>query len=228
MITITPTITILIPLYNGVEYLEQCIKSIESQSYVFWKILIGINGYELNSVVYQKAQKITNHNEKIKVVEYLTKGKPDTLNEMTKDSFTTELICILDVDDWWAPNKLKEQIKVWNTGLWDVVGTLCYYVIQNRISGSPNIPIGYIKDFQTCNPIINSSILMKKKDAHWTNEFFGLDDYELWLRLFHQGKKFCNVPQKLTFHRIHTKSAYNSKNHLNVPHLLSKFYQNTF
>ncbi len=225
--TKTPIITILIPLYNGVEFLENCLKSIESQSYVFWKILIGINGYEQNSVVYQIVSKLTNHNQKIKVVEYSTKGKPDTLNEMIKDTFTTDLICILDVDDWWASNKLAEQMKVWNTGLWDVVGTLCYYVNEKTKIGSPNIPIGYIRDFYTCNPMINSSILMKKEDAFWTNEFFGLDDYELWLRLFHQGKKFCNIPYKLTYHRIHKNSAYNSKNHINVPLLLAK-YQNKF
>lgn len=218
------TITILIPLYNGVEYLDQCIRSINSQSYVFWKVIIGINGHPQNSPVYQKAKLYIN--DKIKVVEYSTKGKPDTMNEMLKDPFTTDLICILDVDDWWAPHKLKEQMKIWNSGLWDIVGTLCYYVINNNLSGSPNLPIGYIKDFQTCNPIINSSVLMKKKDAIWTNEFFGLDDYELWLRLFHQGKKFFNLPKKLTFHRIQHNSSYNSKNHHHVPLLLSRYYQN--
>lgn len=218
----TPTITILIPLYNGIEFLEQCIRSIENQTYVFWKVLIGVNGYEPNSLVYQKAKEFSNN--RILVKEYSTKGKPDTMNEMVKESFTTNLICVLDVDDWWEPNKLEEQIKFWNTGLWDVIGTQCYYVTRGKISNGPNLPIGYIKDFQKCNPIINSSCLMKKKDVYWTNEFFGLDDYELWLRMFHNGKHFFNLPQRLTYHRIHNNSSYNTKNHNLVPLLLSRYY----
>jgi len=215
------TITILIPLYNGEEYLEECLSSITSQSYVFWKVLIGVNGHQPNSIVYQKAKEY--ENEKIMIKEYLTTGKPDTMNEMLKD-VTTDLICILDVDDWWAPTKLYEQMKIWQTGLWDVVGTQCYYVIREKINGSPNLPIGYIKDFKKCNPIINSSALMKKQDGLWTNEFFGLDDYELWLRMFHGGKTFFNLPNKLVYHRIRSNSAYNTTNHQNVGELLSRYY----
>lgn len=221
--TKTPIITVLIPLYNGIEYLDQCIQSIQNQSYVFWKVLIGINGHGLNSDVYQKAKQYQDF--KITVKEYLTKGKPDTMNEMLKDT-TTELICVLDVDDWWDTTKLKEQIKIWNTNLWDVIGTQCYYVINEKTKGSPNLPIGYVKDFQKCNPMINSSILMRKKDAHWTNEFFGLDDYDLWLRMFHQGKKFFNLPGKLTYHRVRSNSAFNTKNHEMVDKLKQKFFQN--
>ncbi len=218
----TETITILIPLYNGVEYLEQCIQSIQNQSYPFWKVLIGVNGHEPNSQVYQTAKHF--ESDKIVVKEYATKGKPDTMNEMLKDT-KTDLICILDVDDWWNPTKLKEQVKIWNSGLWDIVGTGCYYVIRDKTKESPNLPIGYVKDFHSCNPIINSSALMKKKDAYWTNEYFGLDDYELWLRLFHQGKKFFNIPYKLTYHRIRLDSAYNTKNHNEVPRLLARYYK---
>jgi len=38
-------ITILIPLYNGIEYLPEAIQSILSQTYTSWKLLIGINGH---------------------------------------------------------------------------------------------------------------------------------------------------------------------------------------
>jgi len=211
----------MIPLYNGVEYLEQCLKSLESQSYVFWKALIGVNGHSVNSEIYKRAKMF--EKSKIVVKEYTTSGKPDTMNEMLND-VTTDLICILDVDDWWGPTKLYNQMKVWSTGLWDVIGTQCHYVVNEKTKGSPNLPKGYIRDFKKYNPIINSSALMKKQDALWTNDFFGLDDYELWLRMFHRGKKFFNLPEKLVFHRIRTDSAYNTKNHQFVADLKSRYY----
>ncbi len=219
----TPTVTIMIPLYNGIEYLNQCISSIENQSYVFWKVLIGINGHPLNSDIYKQAKLF--ESDKITVKEYITKGKPDTMNAMLND-VSTDLICILDVDDWWSPIKLYEQMKIWKTGLWDIVGTQCSYIIREKISGSPNIPTGYIKDFEKTNPIINSSVLMRKKDAKWTNNYYGLDDYELWLKLFHSGRTFFNIPAKLVFHRIRIDSAYNTRNHQFVQELKNQFYQN--
>ena len=37
-------ISILIPLYNGLEYLEESTNSIINQTYKNWELLIGING----------------------------------------------------------------------------------------------------------------------------------------------------------------------------------------
>ena len=44
-------ILIIIPLYNGVEYLDECINSVKNQTLTNWEILIGINGHEINSEV---------------------------------------------------------------------------------------------------------------------------------------------------------------------------------
>ena len=42
-------ISILIPLYNGIEFLEDSVNSVINQTYKNWELLIGINGkYEDN------------------------------------------------------------------------------------------------------------------------------------------------------------------------------------
>jgi GT2 family glycosyltransferase len=51
-----------------------------------------------------------------------------------------------------------------------------------------------------------------------------LQDYDLWLKLWKQGKKFYNVNEIKVLHRIHKESAFNSKgNHLLVPKLINKY-----
>jgi hypothetical protein len=51
-----------------------------------------------------------------------------------------------------------------------------------------------------------------------------LNDYEMWLRLWKQNKKFFNVPEILVLHRIHNDSAFNAKgNHNKVADLIKKF-----
>ena len=38
-------VSVIIPLYNGVEYLEECVRSVIAQTFTDWEILIGINGH---------------------------------------------------------------------------------------------------------------------------------------------------------------------------------------
>ena len=40
-----PYISILIPLYNGVEFLEGCLQSVVQQTYQDWEVRIGVNGW---------------------------------------------------------------------------------------------------------------------------------------------------------------------------------------
>ena len=64
------------------------------------------------------------------------------------------------------------------------------------------------------HPIINSSAIIKKELCYWNNN--GIEDYDLWLRLRKQNKKFYNCSEILVKHRIHKKSAFNSKGHKNL------------
>ena len=44
-------ISIIIPLYNGIEFLENAINSIRSQTYKYWNLIVGINGHTIDSDV---------------------------------------------------------------------------------------------------------------------------------------------------------------------------------
>ena len=212
-------ISILIPLYNGIEFLIESVDSVKKQTYPHWEIIIGINGHKKNSNIYKQATDL--ENKQIKVIEYLNaKGKPQTLNKMINDC-SYDLICILDVDDKWLPTKLEEQIKVKKD--YDIVGTLCqYFGSKNCI---PRIPKRNIhkKQFFKSNPIINSSCMINKKDATWNDEI--LEDYDMWLRLNYERKTFYNIPLVLTLHRIHDKSYFNNTNNKHVEKLILKWKQ---
>jgi len=50
-------ISILLPIYNGIEFIEESISSIIGQEFTEWELIIGINGHEENSEVYKIAKK---------------------------------------------------------------------------------------------------------------------------------------------------------------------------
>jgi len=50
-------ISILIPIYNGIEFIDDSVISIWQQTYKEWELLIGINGHPPGSDVYKTASK---------------------------------------------------------------------------------------------------------------------------------------------------------------------------
>ena len=213
-------ISILMPIYNGIEFLEESLPTILYQTYKDWELIIGINGHSPDSEIYKIAKKY--ENDKIKVYDLCNiKGKSEALNEMLKYT-KYNWIALLDVDDKWLPKKLESQIKFMSE--FDVIGTECkYFGDKNDI---PFIPVGDITNYNFLqgNPIINSSVLLRKELCRWDKKHDGVEDYDLWLKLWKQGKKFYNVPEIQVLHRIHTQSAFNAQgNHLKVNELRQKY-----
>lgn len=203
-------ISVLIPLYNGIEFLEESLQSVLLQTHKKWEIIIGINGHKKDSDVERHANNIVNKYNgnniyDIRVIYYETKGKPFTLNSMVND-IKYDYIALLDVDDIWFPQKLEKQLPLLYT--YDVVGTQCRYF--GNMTGIPSIPVGDITmhNFFNSNPVINSSIIIHKDNAKWNDEF--LEDYDMWFRLKYEGKTFYNLSEILCKHRIHQQSHFNS------------------
>jgi len=210
------------PLYNGVEFLNDSVISVLTQIFERWELLIAVNGHPPMSDVYTTAKSYEQLSNKIRVFDFHTiKGKANTLNKMIQYC-SYDYVAILDVDDIWYPNKLEIQMP--HLDNYDVVGSNCIW-FGEREGIIPQIPLGDISafDFKTVNPIINSSSIIKKGLCFWNDNF--VEDYDLWLRLRQQGKKFFNCKEILIKHRIHSNSAFNSnqKQVEDLKNLLKKY-----
>ena len=74
-------ISILMPIYNGIEFIHESVKSIKNQTYAHWELIIGINGHPKNSEVFLKAKQY--EIDDIKVLDMVdVKGKSNALNNM--------------------------------------------------------------------------------------------------------------------------------------------------
>lgn len=215
-------ISILIPIYNGIEFIEESVGSVLDQTFEDWELIIGINGHVEGSPVYLVAKEYEKRSPKIKVFDFFTiKGKSHVLNEMIQYC-KYDYIAILDVDDIWHKEKLRIQSEY--IGEYDVIGARCIY-FGDKVGTVPYIPLGDIStfDFLRVNPVINSTALIRKELCYWDKSFDGVEDYDLWLRLWRAGKKFYNCSQILLKHRIHKTSAFNNTNHNFVPRLIDKY-----
>ena len=205
-------ISILLPIFNGIEFIEESLSSIINQRFSDWELLIGINGHIPNSEVYKIAKNYENKCEygKIRVYDfYHLTGKSNTLNTLVKYC-KYNWVSLMDVDDIWENNKLECQIKFMNE--YDVIGTRAIYFGDYLDGVLPGIQIGDITshNFFDANPVINSSSLIKKELCYWDTD--GLEDYELWLKLHNMGMKFYNCEEIAVKHRLHYQSSFNTKN----------------
>ena len=212
-------VSILIPIYNGINFIDDSVSSVLNQTYDKWELIIGVNGHPQNSDVFKIAKEYENKSNKIKVLDlYTIKGKSNALNEMIKYC-NYNYVAILDVDDIWLEKKLELQKEMFEK--YDVIGSKCiYFGDKNGIV--PTIPVGDISNynFSIVNPIINSSSIIRRELCYW-NPQWEAEDYDLWLRLRGQNKTFYNFQNILVKHRIHSNSYFNSKgNNSNVLPLL--------
>jgi glycosyltransferase involved in cell wall biosynthesis len=214
MYIFTNMISILMPVYNGIEYITESVQSVLDQTFQDWELIIAVNGHEQNSMVFQIAKAYEEIDKRIRVYDFHhIRGKANTLNAMIVFC-KYDYIAILDVDDIWLPGKLETQTELLKQDKYDVVGSLCVY-FENLEGTIPQIPVGDISEFnfKEVNPVINSSAVLRKDLGYWKEEFAGVEDYHLWVRLRTQGKKFFNFDDVLVKHRIHPTSAFNTQDH---------------
>ena len=206
-------ISILMPIYNGIEYINESVSSVLDQTYGDWELIIGINGHPQGSMVYNAAKNYEDLDNRIHVYDMFdVKGKSNALNSMIQYC-AYDWIALLDVDDCYFKEKLSKQVPFMEN--YDIVGTKCVY-FEGLEGTIPKIPVGDISDFDfySVNPMINSSSLIKKELAlkyKWNPAFDGVEDYNFFLTARRDNKRFYNVDEVLVRHRIHASSAYNSK-----------------
>lgn len=199
-------ISILMPIKNGIEFINESVNSIINQTFDNWELIIGINGHIINSQVFNIAKTFENNKIFVYDMPNIT-SKSDALNEMLQYC-NYDYIALLDVDDIWENEKLMIQSEFIND--YDVVGSRCiYFGDKQLIPFVPGFDITNF-DFFKVNPVVNSSAIIRKHLCHWCN--IDNEDYDLWIRLKQSGATFYNCNQALVKHRIHSKSAFNSKN----------------
>lgn len=213
----SPLVTILLPIYNDEKWLEFCLNGILAQTFSNFICLVGFNGTTDESPsIFERVC-----GEDKRFVSYHLgdqKGKSKTLNFLL-DKVNSKFICLIDGDDMWHEEKLAIQVSECEEGI-SVLGTQTFYIdekneIVNRI-WVPTENFEIRKELrQGSNPIINSSCLLNSLDVKevggWHEETEGIEDLDLWLRLYLANKNFKNLPDYLVFHRIHQTSNFNSK-----------------
>ncbi|MBR0480613.1 glycosyltransferase family 2 protein [Candidatus Saccharibacteria bacterium] len=101
-------VSIVTPVFNAEKYLEETVKSVQTQTYSNWELFLINDGSTDNSL--KIAKNLAKTDKRIKVISIKNSGAAVARNtgiEQAKGDY----LCFIDADDLWKPEKLEKQLK---------------------------------------------------------------------------------------------------------------------
>jgi glycosyltransferase involved in cell wall biosynthesis len=213
---IKPRVSIIIPVYNGSNYLQDAIESAINQDYCNYEIIVVNDGSTDNGKTEEIAMNYSNF---IRYYEKENGGVASALNygisKMEGDYFSW-----LSHDDIYYPNKLSSQINALyelgdlktpvysNYQLWDMnsnnVKDTSFHTMYSieQLTNSIFPIIQWLT--LSCTPLIHKSLF--NEVGLFDESLLTAQDYDMWFRLF-RNRRTIFVKEPLLKARIHSESG---------------------
>lgn len=209
-------ISILLPVYNGGDYIESAIKSVLQNSFKNYELIIVNDGSSDDTLDVIN----TFSDPRIKLFTKENSGLIETLN-YGLNKCENDIIMRMDSDDLIHFDKIEIQLNAFIKSKSILMGTSGYLIDStDKILGSINLPTQndqIIKSMMRFNSsIIHPSIMTYKSIIQKVNLYSHLmkhaEDYDLFLRLSKHGE-LSNLTNKLIYLRKgeHNISHINAK-----------------
>lgn len=213
-------ISVIVPVYNVEQYIEQTIRSVLAQTYPHFELIIVDDGSPDRSI--EICQQFTD--ERIKIIRQKNRGLAGARNTGIRHA-KGEYLAFLDSDDLWLPEKLAKHVQHLDSS--PEVGlsfSRSAFIDANgnsmgiyQMPKLTNIPASHL----LCrNPIGNGSAPVIRRetleaicfqenrygtveDFYFDDSFRRSEDIECWIRIAVQTNwKIEGLPEALTLYRV--------------------------
>lgn len=207
-----PLVSIIMPLYNCEEYIQESIESVRQQTYENWELIVVDDTSTDKSVGIVK--QIMQEEPRICFIGLnVNGGAAQARNRAIKEA-KGRYIAFLDSDDIWLPDKLHYQIAFLNEH--NLVLTYSAYETMDENSKYINtrqiLPFITYKDMLKSNQIGNLTGIY---DVDFFGKVYmeniGHEDYILWLKLLKQVTCTQGLTQVTARYRIAPNSISSNK-----------------
>ena len=207
-------VSVIIPCYNSQEFLAQAIDSVRLQTYVNWELLIVDDcSTDKSSIIIQQ------YVQQDSRIHYLKTDKPSGSPTLPRNigiqHARGRFIAFLDSDDMWLPNKLEEQLI-----LFDNEDTAIVYSDYEKISeqGIRNQRIVSAPNSTNYNHLLRGNVIGCSTALYDTEkigkvyfENVSHEDYVLWLTILKKGFIARNTRNVQALYRVRTSSVSSNK-----------------
>jgi glycosyltransferase involved in cell wall biosynthesis len=203
-------VSVVIPVYNGAEYLKATVNTILEQDYDNVEILLINDGSKDNSE--QLINSLVEKHSSIKGFHKQNGGVAAARNYGIERA-SGDLVAFCDQDDFWLPTKLSKQVPLFENPKVGVVycGSIADYQYLNK-QVKTNFESKYGGDvfeelikanmFTCCAVVSRKSLLLKEEAFDDDRKLMGVDDWLAWLKLS-LVCEFDFVEEHLAIHVFH-------------------------
>ena len=217
-------ISIIVTTYNRELFLEKCLKSILSQSFTDFNVIVVSDGHFKNTELLVDSLK----DNRVKLITNTHTGLPSVSRNIGLRNVKTKYVCFCDDDDMWHVDKLALQLEFIEKSNSDVIFTdvslinTFDIIISNNNSRFINKYNSFLmnsrKGLFFKNFICLSSTLLRADIAKNINfnesvHFRGTEDYLFWLELLINNYIFHYLDMKLVKYRIHENNLSGNREH---------------
>jgi teichuronic acid biosynthesis glycosyltransferase TuaG len=208
-------VDIILPNYNKEFFLQETIKSVLSQSYINWKLIIIDNCSTDNS---KKIIEKFRVNKKVNII-YLKKNMGASFSRNLGIRLSnSKYMAFLDADDIWTPNKLEGQIKFMEEKNYKFTYTnfTPFFEKNKKKIKKKEIttPDNFNFDTFVNNTSINTSSMILSRSIVKTTKFPKVDtleDFPFKCKILNKIKFAKKYKQNTVFYRITKNSLTSNK-----------------
>jgi glycosyltransferase involved in cell wall biosynthesis len=217
----SPLVSIIIPSYNSILYIEETIFSAYAQAYRPLEVIVVDDGSTDGSWELLQRLQATDYPELVVLCHPGRENRGESIaRAVGLGKASGHFIAVLDADDLFLPGKLETQVRtlcdhpdvvLCHTAV-EVVGDVSQssYFMAN-FNDNPESPYSFSRhsDYLVRNRICNSSVLVRAKAlrsiSFATKTVLGFGDWLCWSLLSQRGR-FLYLDQRLTAYRVHPES----------------------
>jgi len=207
-------VSIITPLYNSISYIEETINSVLNQTFINWEMLIiddcSTDGSD------EVVKNIIKKDRRVKYFKTIERsGSPTLPRNIGIENASGRFIAFLDSDDVWLPNKLEEQIR-----LFDSINVAIVFSNYEKINekGKTNNRLikapekvnykGLLKgNVMACSTVVYDTEKIGK--VYFSNQ--GHEDFILWLSILKRGYIAKNTNTVGAYYRVRKSSVSSNK-----------------
>lgn len=105
--SLPPAVTVILPTYDRLEYLQAAVTSVLTQTFSDWELLIADDGSGPETQAYLKSLEPV---PGVRILRLAHQGNPGAVRNQALRSARGRYIAFLDSDDLWLPAKLASQV----------------------------------------------------------------------------------------------------------------------
>ncbi len=208
-----PRLTVFTPFYNNLEYFDETIPSVLSQSFRDFEYLMINDGSPEQAAAIERKY----NDSRIRIITTPTPLGLSGSRDAGLRAARGELIAFIDSDDFCEPGRFEKQVAFLDSHPDHVlVGSALRYIDErSRTIGKrvyPEVDAEIKRRMIAVNCVAQPSVMARRtaliEAGGYTQNFPAAEDYDLWLRAARQGK-FHNLPDQLVAYRIHRQPGKN-------------------